>query len=58
MNAEQEQQIVTSLNQIASSLEYLTRYAFQICNHLQIVQPTPPKPLPAVTPPAQSWGRR
>ena len=57
MNAEQEQQIIVALNQIAYSLEYLTRYAFQLCAHFKIVQPTPPNP-PGVTGPSFPPGMR
>ena len=42
MNAEQEQQIVKSLNQIAYSLEYLTRFASALCVKFGIQQPPPP----------------
>jgi len=42
MNADQEQQMVASLNRIADSLELLTRYAFQAFIKFDI---TPPQPV-------------
>jgi hypothetical protein len=57
MTADQDEQVVKSLNQIAYSLEYLTRYASQLCNHFKIIQPTPPNP-PGVTGPSFPPGMR
>jgi hypothetical protein len=57
MNAEQDQQVITALNQIAYSLEYLTRYASQLCRKFDIVEPTPPNP-PGVTGPSLPPGMR
>jgi hypothetical protein len=42
MDAEQEQQMVTSLNQIAYSLEFLTRYASVLCFKFGVPEPQPP----------------
>jgi hypothetical protein len=51
MTADQDEQIIKSLNQIAYSLEYLTRFASVLCLKFGIAQPTPPNP-PGVTGPS------
>jgi hypothetical protein len=58
MTAEQDQQIVNALNDIAYSLRYLLRYASAFASKLEVLNVVPPDPIADVPEKGGSTRRR